>query len=155
LKRITILILIFFLLSLSVLTISHSIKAIEVKQEKEETKNEVKQKLESEETSDFKKKEAKVLKRYFAVASYYGAEFHGKTTANGEKFDKNKMTAAHKELPFGTIVRVTYRGRSVVVRINDRGPFIAGREIDLSEAAARKIDMIQVGIARVKIEILK
>lgn len=73
------------------------------------------------------------------VASWYGPGFHGRLTASGERFNQNAMTAAHKTLPFGTVVKVTYKGRSVVVRINDRGPFTKGRTIDLSKAAARKI----------------
>jgi len=90
------------------------------------------------------------------VASYYGKRFHGRLTANGERFNMNAMTAAHKTLPFGTRVRVTNpaNGRSVIVRINDRGPFIRGRAIDLSRAAARKIGMIQRGHARVALEIV-
>lgn len=72
-------------------------------------------------------------------ASWYGPGFHGRKTASGERFNQNAMTAAHKTLKFGTIVRVTYKGRSVTVRINDRGPFTKGRTIDLSKAAARAI----------------
>jgi rare lipoprotein A (peptidoglycan hydrolase) len=72
-----------------------------------------------------------------AGASYYGVGdgYHGQTTANGERFNTYAMTAAHRSLPFGTRLRVTHGGRSVVVRINDRGPFIAGRDLDLSYAA--------------------
>ncbi|MEO0591645.1 MAG: septal ring lytic transglycosylase RlpA family protein [Pseudomonadota bacterium] len=90
------------------------------------------------------------------IASYYGKRFHGRLTANGERFDMNAMTAAHKTLPFGTRVRVTNRanGRSVTVRINDRGPFIRGREIDLSRGAAEKIGMIRAGHARVQLDIV-
>lgn len=90
------------------------------------------------------------------VASYYGKRFHGRLTANGERFNMNAMTAAHKTLPFGTKVRVTNRrnGESVVVRINDRGPFIRGRTIDLSRAAASKIGMISSGHARVELDIV-
>lgn len=90
------------------------------------------------------------------VASFYANKFHGRQTANGEIFDNGAMTAAHKTLEFGTIVRVTNRrnGREVVVRINDRGPWIKGRVIDLSRAAAREIGMIRRGTARVDIEIL-
>ncbi len=90
------------------------------------------------------------------VASYYGKRFHGRRTANGERFNMNAMTAAHKTLPFGTKVRVTNarNGKSVVVRINDRGPFIRGRTIDLSRAAARKIGIIQRGHGRVKLDIV-
>ncbi|MEO0462188.1 MAG: septal ring lytic transglycosylase RlpA family protein [Pseudomonadota bacterium] len=91
------------------------------------------------------------------VASYYGKRFHGRRTANGERFNMNAMTAAHKTLPFGTRVRVTNprNGRSIVVRINDRGPFVRGRTIDLSRAAATKLDMISSGHARVKLDIVK
>lgn len=90
------------------------------------------------------------------VASYYGKRFHGRLTANGERFNMNAMTAAHKTLPFGTKVRVTNRrnGESVVVRINDRGPFIRGRTIDLSRAAASEIGMISSGHARVELDIV-
>jgi len=90
------------------------------------------------------------------VASYYGRRFHGRRTANGERFDMHAMTAAHKTLPFGTRVLVTNprNGRSVTVRINDRGPFIRGRTIDLSRAAAERIGMIASGHARVKLEIV-
>ena len=86
-----------------------------------------------------------------AIASWYGRE-SGPRTASGERFNPNAMTAAHRTLPFGTLVRVTYQGRSVVVRINDRGPFIRGRSIDLSEGAARRINLS--GIGRVNIEVL-
>jgi len=91
------------------------------------------------------------------VASYYGRRFHGRLTANGERFNMRAMTAAHKTLPFGTMVRVTNpsNGRSVVVRINDRGPFIPGREIDLSRGAAEAIGMIQRGHARVELELVR
>ena len=90
------------------------------------------------------------------VASYYGRRFHGRLTANGERFDMRAMTAAHKTLPFGSMVRVTNRrnGRSVTVRINDRGPFIRGRTIDLSRSAAEQIGMIAQGHARVELELV-
>ncbi|MGB7374819.1 septal ring lytic transglycosylase RlpA family protein [Pontixanthobacter sp.] len=90
------------------------------------------------------------------VASYYGKRFHGRRTANGERFNMHAMTAAHKTLPFGTKVRVTNRrnGESVVVRINDRGPFTRGRTIDLSRAAAKEIGLISSGHARVEIDIV-
>lgn len=90
------------------------------------------------------------------VASWYGPRFHGRKTANGEKYDQNQMTAAHKSLPFNTRVRVTNRrnGKSVIVRINDRGPYIGRRVIDLSKGAASRVDMINSGIAPVTIEIL-
>lgn len=87
------------------------------------------------------------------VASYYAHKYHGRTTASGEKFDMNDMTAAHKTLPFGTRVRVTNvsNGRTVTVRINDRGPFVKGRVIDLSLAAAKKLDMVHAGLADVEL----
>jgi rare lipoprotein A len=86
------------------------------------------------------------------VASWYGAE-SGPHTASGERFDPNGMTAAHRTLPFGTRLRVTYRGRSVVVRINDRGPFIRGRDIDLAHGAARTIGC--AGVCRVEMDVLR
>lgn len=90
------------------------------------------------------------------VASYYGRRFHGRPTANGERFDMNAMTAAHKTLPFGTKVRVTNprTGKSVVVRINDRGPFTRGREIDVSRAAAVQLGLIQRGHGTVELALL-
>ena len=89
-------------------------------------------------------------------ASYYSYELGGRKTANGEMFDPSKLTAAHKTLPFGTMVKVTNveNGKSVIVRINDRGPFIAGRSIDLSYAAAAQIDMLAKGVAEVEIIVL-
>ena len=74
------------------------------------------------------------------TASYYAEKFHGKRTSNGEIFNMNDLTCAHKSLPFNTILKVTNlsNGKSVQVRVNDRGPFVAGREIDLSKAAAKK-----------------
>lgn len=90
------------------------------------------------------------------VASYYAAKFHGRRTASGEIFNKNALTAAHKTLPFGTKVKVTClkNGQSVVVRINDRGPHVRGRVIDLTYAAAKKINLVKYGTARVKLEVL-
>ena len=87
------------------------------------------------------------------IASYYAGKFIGRLTANGEVYDATKFTAAHKTLPFGTMVKVTNLSnhKSVIVRINDRGPFVAGRIIDLSEAAAKKIDMMQAGVQKVTI----
>lgn len=89
-------------------------------------------------------------------ASYYGDGFAGRPTANGETFNPSAMTAAHKTLPFGSKVKVTNtaNGESVVVRVNDRGPFVAGRLIDLSEGAAQKIGMLGSGTANVKLELL-
>jgi rare lipoprotein A len=90
------------------------------------------------------------------VASWYGPGFHGNRTANGEIYDQYEMTAAHPTLPLGTRVMVTNltNGRSVEVRINDRGPFVDGRVIDLSYAAARTIAMVGPGTARVRIDVL-
>jgi rare lipoprotein A len=91
------------------------------------------------------------------IASYYADFYEGRTTANGEKFRQNKITAAHKTVPFGTIVKVTNlaNNKTVVVRINDRGPYIKGRIIDLTKAAAKEIDMIGAGISKVKIRYKK
>ena len=84
-------------------------------------------------------------------ASWYARYFHGRRTANGERYDQNQLTAAHKTLPFGTVVRVRseVNGKEVDVRINDRGPFVAGRVIDLSQAAAKALGMLQLGVKRV------
>lgn len=92
----------------------------------------------------------------YGKASYYADKFHGRKTANGETFDMYDYTAAHKELPFNTMIKVTNlnNGKTVVVRINDRGPFIKGREIDLSKGAAEKLDMIKAGVVDVKMEII-
>jgi len=91
------------------------------------------------------------------VASWYGPNFHGKATANGETFNMNDLTAAHRTLPFNTVVAVENmdNGRSVVVRINDRGPYVANRVIDLSRRAAREIDMIGTGTANVQIYLVE
>jgi rare lipoprotein A len=88
------------------------------------------------------------------MASWYGKNHHGKTTANGEPFDMNALTAAHRDLPFGTVVRVTNLAsqRMVKVRINDRGPYKDDRIIDLSAHAARDLGIADNGVARVKIE---
>ncbi|MCC9135802.1 septal ring lytic transglycosylase RlpA family protein [Pontibacter silvestris] len=91
------------------------------------------------------------------AASWYGSKYHGRKTSSGERYNKNEMTAAHKTLPFGTKVKVTNlaNNKSVIVRINDRGPFVGHRIIDVSEAAARKIRLRSQGVAKVKIEILE
>ena len=92
------------------------------------------------------------------MATFYGDEQHGGPTASGERFDKRKMTAAHRSLRFGTRVRVTNlkNGRAVEVRINDRGPYgNRNRIIDVSEAAARRLDMIEAGVVPVTVEILR
>lgn len=92
-----------------------------------------------------------------SIASWYDCKKPGecsrsKITANGEKFNPNALTAAHKTLPFGTKVKVTYKGKSVIVRINDRGPFVKGRHIDLSRAAARKIGCH--GVCKVTLKVI-
>jgi rare lipoprotein A len=90
------------------------------------------------------------------IASWYGPTFHGKSTANGETYNQNELTAAHKTLPFNTVVKVTNldNGKSVTVRINDRGPYAGNRVIDLSRAAAAEIDMIGPGTAQVRLELV-
>jgi rare lipoprotein A len=90
-------------------------------------------------------------------ASYYASRFHGARTASGARYDEEAMTAAHRTLPFGTRVRVTNltNGRSVVVTITDRGPFAPGRIIDVSRCAARKLEFVRAGTARVRIRILE
>jgi rare lipoprotein A (peptidoglycan hydrolase) len=90
-------------------------------------------------------------------ASWYGPGFHGRRTASGEIFDENAMTAAHRELPFGTQILVTNlrNGKSTIVTINDRGPYIEGRHVDLSKAAAMDLDMIDAGVVNVTMKILK
>lgn len=89
-------------------------------------------------------------------ASYYAEDFHGKRTASGERFDIHKYTAAHRTLPFGTKVKVTNlkTGRAVIIKINDRGPHVKTRIIDLSKAAAKAIDLMRYGAARVSIEVV-
>jgi rare lipoprotein A len=90
------------------------------------------------------------------MASWYGKDFHGKLTASGEKYNIRHYTAAHKTLPFGTIVRITNtkNGNHVEVKINDRGPFVKGRVIDLSPKAFKKIAPLDQGVIPVKIEII-
>lgn len=87
-------------------------------------------------------------------SSWYGPGFHGKKTANGEIYDQMALTAAHKSLKFGTLLKVTNprNGRSVIVRINDRGPYIEGRDLDLSKAAAKELGLMRRGVARMKVE---
>jgi peptidoglycan lytic transglycosylase len=87
------------------------------------------------------------------LASYYGPGLAGRPTASGEKFDPKKLTAAHKKHPFGTCLRVVNmeNGRSVEVRVNDRGPFVQGRVVDVSLAAAKQLDMLDKGLARVRL----
>jgi rare lipoprotein A len=91
------------------------------------------------------------------IVSYYGQEFAGRRTASGERFDPNQLTMAHKTLPFGTLVRVTnlHNNQSVVLRVNDRGPFVGGRVGDVSAGAARLLMMLQTGLTRARLEILR
>ena len=99
----------------------------------------------------------KILLTIEGIASYYANDFNGKQTSNGEIFDMNALTAAHRTFPFGTKVRVTNleNNKIVVVRVNDRGPFKEGRMMDLSMAAAKEIDLIRTGTARVRLEVLE
>ena len=90
------------------------------------------------------------------MTSYYGEDFHGRQTSNGEIYNMYAMTCAHRELPFNTIIKATnpMNNKSVTVRVNDRGPFVSGRELDLSLGAAEKIDMIDKGVKELHIEII-
>jgi rare lipoprotein A len=90
---------------------------------------------------------------FSGMASYYGNE-SGSRTASGQRFNQNALTAAHRSLPFGTKLRVTHRGSSVIVTINDRGPFIRGRVLDLSTGAARAIGLTGAGVGRVTAEVV-
>jgi rare lipoprotein A len=92
----------------------------------------------------------------YLTASWYGPKFHGRPTASGERFDMYAMTCAHKTYKFGTKLRVTNpdNGRSVVVTVNDRGPFVRGRDLDLSYGAAREIGLVEKGVGRVRVEYL-
>ena len=102
------------------------------------------------------KKQAVDTNVFIGKASWYGPGFHGRLTANGEIFDENALTAAHKELPFGTKVLVTNltNGKSTIVTINDRGPYVKGRHIDLSRAAAKEVGMIDAGVVDVMMQIV-
>jgi len=90
------------------------------------------------------------------IASWYGSDFHGGPTASGERYDMTSLTAAHPSLPFGTLVKVTNlnNGRDVIVRVNNRGPYLRNRIIDLSKEAAKQLGMVSAGIAKVKVEVL-
>ena len=102
-------------------------------------------------------REAKPVEVETGIASWYGAPYHNRRGSNGEVYDMNAMTAAHRTLPLGSVVRVTnlQSEKSAVVRITDRGPFIEGRIIDLSQAAAKQIGLVQKGTGRVRVEVLK
>lgn len=97
-----------------------------------------------------------ILETEEGVASYYHNKFHGRLTANGERYDRHELTAAHPDYPFGTWLRVISlgNGNSVIVRVNDRGPFAKSRIIDLSRAAAEQLDMIHDGVMEVRVEVL-
>ncbi len=99
----------------------------------------------------------KALLTLQGVVSYYAHDFNGKQTSNGETFDMNDLTAAHRNFPFGTKVKVTNleNNKSVVVRVNDRGPFVEGRIMDLSLAAAKVIDLIKTGTTQARLEVLQ
>jgi len=96
----------------------------------------------------------KFIDRGTLKASWYGPKFHGKFTANGEVYNQMALTAAHKNLSFGTLLKITNpkNGKSVIVRINDRGPYIEGRELDLSKGAAIELGILAKGVARVKVQ---
>lgn len=108
-------------------------------------------------TSTVSSADGKSLLTLEGIASYYADEFHGRLTSNGETYDMNAMTAAHRTFPFGTKVRVTNleNNISVIVRINDRGPFVEGRIIDLSLGAAKVIQAVGPGTVRVRLEVLE
>jgi len=99
----------------------------------------------------------KPIKTWVGNASWYGPEFDGRKTANGERFDAESLTAAHPNLPFGSLVRIvnTRTGKFEVVRINDRGPYQEGREIDVSYRVARKIGLIHSGVSQVRLELIQ
>ncbi len=100
---------------------------------------------------------SKPIKTWVGNASWYGPQFDGRKTANGERFDSESLTAAHPNLPFGSIVRIVNRrtGQFEVVRINDRGPYQEGREIDVSYRVARKIGLIHSGVSQVRLELIQ
>lgn len=99
----------------------------------------------------------KPIKTWVGNASWYGPGFNGRKTASGERFDTEALTAAHPNLPFGSLVRVvnTGNGKFELVRINDRGPYQEGREIDVSYRVARKIGLIHAGVSRVRLELME
>ncbi len=108
----------------------------------------------NEEVNNFNASIIKYVDKGEMVASWYGRKFHGRKTANGEIYNQMAFTAAHKNLRFGTLLRVTNPDNelSVIVRINDRGPYIHGRELDLSKASASALGMVQKGVAKVRVE---
>lgn len=145
----------------AVLTISFSTITVATQKNEIYIKQEPKMVVKASEKNkkeDNKEEKKSSYKHYqTGIASFYGGRHHGGPTASGERFNQNAMTAAHKTLPFGTRVKVTSlrTGRSVIVRINDRGPYVRGRVIDLSRGAFSKIASTGSGITRVKLEIVK
>ncbi|MGH7724850.1 MAG: septal ring lytic transglycosylase RlpA family protein [Candidatus Eiseniibacteriota bacterium] len=107
-------------------------------------------------TTEVREKAEEAEEEQEGVASYYASKFNGRKTASGERYDESRLTAAHRTLPFGTRVRVTHleSGKSVEVRINDRGPVSKKRMVDLSKRAAELLGMIQAGLAHVRLEVL-
>lgn len=99
----------------------------------------------------------KPIKTWVGNASWYGKDFDGRKTANGERFDSEAMTAAHPNLPFGSVVRIVNprNGKFEIVRINDRGPYQEGREIDVSHGVARKIGLLRSGVSQVRLELMQ
>ena len=124
----------------------------QAKQNKEKPKKEKKNSKSKNQLSYNPKKTV-----YRGISSYYGHKFHGKLTANGEIFDMYGVSAAHKEFPFDTMLRVTNEdnGKSLIIRINDRGPYVGGRILDCSFGAAKKLGFVGEGTTTVKIEILE
>lgn len=116
-----------------------------------------KQYVTTKKSSKKAKKKAEIGTKITGVASYYGPGFDGRKTASGEIFDQTKLTCAHKTLPFGTKLKVTRKnnGKSVVVRVNDRGPYAKGRVLDVSTAAAKKLGMLKAGHAEVVAEVIE
>ena len=114
-------------------------------------------KTQKKKKNNYKSSFNKSKKIYRGVSSYYGPNFHGKLTANGEIFDMYGVTAAHKDFPFNTYIRVTNEnnGKSLIIRINDRGPYVANRILDCSYGAATKLDFVGAGTAPVKIEVIE
>ena len=132
---------------------SSSSKANYPKKVKDNSWDKSKNKPDNQSKSSFRKKDHKLK----GVSSWYGPNFHGKLTANGEVFDQYGVTAAHKTLPLGTVVRVTNLGnnKSIILRINDRGPYVNKRVLDCSYGAAIKLGFKDIGTADVKIEIIE
>lgn len=138
--------------------IKNELKTIEIKLYSKPTISDEKESRSLESNENTEKDEMAQYTYYqTGMASYYGGKWHGKRTANGEIFDTYKLTAAHKTLPFNTRVRVTNlsNGKSVIVRINNRGPYVKGRVIDLSQAAFSAIANMSKGVTKVKLEIVK